>query len=85
MQPLFNKIFIIPIIDEQKTAGGLSTTVTQFKKGKVQYPGTGLPDRPMSVKQGDIILYRNDGTPYNHEGTELILLREEDIDAIISI
>ncbi len=84
MQPLFNRVFITPISEQSKTISGLSAATTNQKKGKVLYPGTGLPGRPMIAKEGDTILYDcTAGIPFTHNQTEGFFLKEEDILAIL--
>ena len=79
MIPLNNNLFIIPITDNQKTAGGLSTSISSFKKAKVIFHAKGL-----SVKEGDIILFsREVGMPFTNDTQEGLFITEQDITAIL--
>ena len=52
--------------------------------GEVVAVGCGKKDEPMTVKVGDKILYgKYSGTEINIEGTDYLIMRENDIYAII--
>lgn len=80
MKPLFNQLFANPIPNNQTSQSGLSTSSQSLKSAIVKYVGEGLPGRPMTVKEGETVLFeQNTGLPW--EGG--IFLREEQIIAIL--
>ena len=72
---------------EEKTASGIyipDTAKEKPQKGKVVAVGTGKPDEPMTVKVGDTVLYgKYSGTEINVDGTDVLIMRESDIFAIV--
>ena len=85
MTPLFNKVFIRPILNEEHTKSGLTVNESLLKKGEVLFPGTGTLVCPITVKKGDIILYAKDcGIKFSdYNGLPGIFLREDEIIAIL--
>jgi len=85
MQPLFDKIFAIPIPKEQKSASGLALDNTDYKQARVVFTGPGHQGAPMTVKKGDIIIYPGDcGLPFSDwEGEPGIVLTENQIHLIL--
>ncbi|MDB3883692.1 co-chaperone GroES, partial [Candidatus Marinimicrobia bacterium] len=54
------------------------------QQGTVLVVGPGKKDSSMTVKSGDKVLYgKYSGTEINHEGKDLLIMRESDILAII--
>ena len=54
------------------------------KKGKVIAAGSGKKDEPVTVKEGDIVLYgQYSGTEIKIEGNDYLIMRESDIFAIV--
>ena len=91
-RPLHDRILATRIAAEEKTAGGIVIPDTAKEKpveGKVVAVGTGriLEDgtvRPLEVKAGDRILFgKYGGTEVNLSGEEYLILREEDVLAVI--
>lgn len=92
IQPLGDRVVIKPLEAEEKTKGGIilpDTAKEKPQEGKVIAIGKGkLTDKglqPLEVKVGDRVLYgKYSGTEINtKEGEELLIVREEDILAII--
>ena len=90
--PLHDRILIKRIEEEEKTKGGIIIPDTAKEKpieGKVVAVGKGkiLEDgkiRPMDVKVGDRILFgKYSGTEAKIDGEEHLIIREDDILAII--
>ncbi|HSG32807.1 MAG TPA: co-chaperone GroES [Thermodesulfobacteriota bacterium] len=93
VQPLYDKILVKRIEGEEKTKGGiiipetaqekpLEGTVEAVGKGKLLDNGT---IRPLDVKKGEKVLFNKyGGNDINIEGEEYLILREEDILAVIS-
>ena len=93
MQPLGDRVVIKPLEAEEKTKGGIvlpdtakekpqEGEVIAVGKGKVLDNGTRVP---LEVKAGDKVLYgKYSGTEVTtKEGDEYLIMREEDIFAII--
>ena len=72
---------------EEKTASGIyipDTAKEKPQKGKVVAVGAGKKDEPMTVKVGDTVLYgKYSGTEINVDGTDVLIMRESDIFAIV--
>jgi chaperonin GroES len=93
LEPLGDRIVIVPIDREEKTKGGIiipDTAKEKPQEGKVTAVGPGkMNDEgnrvPPDVKVGDIVLYpRYGGTEYKLDDVEYMILRESDLLAVIS-
>ena len=92
LKPLSDRVVVEPAAAEEKSSGGIilpdtaqekpqQGTVVATGPGKVSDSGTLVE---MSVKDGDKILYgKYSGTEVNVAGTEYIIMRENDILAIM--
>ncbi|MDP5078078.1 MAG: co-chaperone GroES [Nonlabens sp.] len=87
IKPLADRVLIEPMAAEQKTASGLyipDTAKEKPQQGKVIAIGNGKKDEPLTVKVGDTVLYgKYSGTELKLEGTDYLIMREEDILAVI--
>ncbi len=92
LKPLNDRVVVKRIEEEQKTAGGIIIPDTAKEKpiqGEVIAVGNGkiMDDgsrRPLDVKVGDRVLYsKYAGTDIKVEDEELLIMREDDILAII--
>jgi len=87
VQPLADRVIIEPAAAEEKTAGGIyipDTAKEKPKQGKVIAAGNGKKDEPLTVKNGDIVLYgQYSGTEIKIEGNDYLIMRESDIFAIV--
>lgn len=87
IQPLSDRVLIEPIAAEQKTASGLfipDTAKEKPQQGTVVAVGKGNKDHDMTVKVGDTVLYgKYSGTELKLEGSEYLMMREDDILAIV--
>ncbi len=87
LRPLADRVLIAPDTSDEKTAGGLfipDTAKEKPLKGRVVAAGPGKKDEPMSVKQGDAVLYgKYAGTEITVGGKEYLIMREADIFAIL--
>jgi chaperonin GroES len=90
--PLHDRILVKRIEQEEKTKGGIIIPDTAKEKpleGNVIAVGKGkiLDDgkvKPMDVKPGDRILFgKYSGTEVNIDGEEHLIIREDDVLAII--
>ena len=92
LRPLHDRILVKRIEEEAKTKGGLIIPDTAREKpmeGRVVAVGTGkLADdgtlTPLEVKKGDRILFsKYSGTEIKLDGDEHLIIREEDILAVL--
>ena len=92
IKPLSNRIVIKAQDAEEKTASGIILPDTAKEKpqiGEVVAVGPGKVNdsgnlNKMTLKQGDVVLYgKYSGTEVNHEGMDLLIMRESDILAIL--
>jgi chaperonin GroES len=92
VRPLHDKVLIEILDTEEKTKGGIiipDTAKEKPQEGKVVAVGTGriLEDgtkRPLEIKKGDKVLFNKYGAiDISIEGEDYLILREEDILAII--
>ena len=85
--PLHDRVIVKPAAAEEKTAGGIIIPDTAKEKpprGTVVAAGPGKKDEPMTVKNGDTILYgKYAGTEVSFEGEDYLIMRESDILAVI--
>ena len=87
IKPLADRVVVEAAAAETMTAGGIiipDTAQEKPQKGKVVAVGNGKPDEPMTVKVGDTVLYgKYAGTELNVDGTDVLIMRESDILAIV--
>jgi chaperonin GroES len=92
LKPLNDRVVVKRIEEEEKTAGGIIIPDTAKEKpiqGAVLAVGSGklMEDgsrRPLDVKAGDRVLFgKYAGTDIKIEGEELLIMREDDILAVI--
>ena len=87
VKPLADRVIVEPAAAEETTAGGIiipDTAKEKPKKGKVIAAGSGKKDEPVTVKEGDIVLYgQYSGTEIKIEGNDYLIMRESDIFAIV--
>jgi chaperonin GroES len=93
IRPLHDRVIVKRLEEERKSAGGILIPDNAAEKpdqGEVIAIGTGkiLEDgksRPLDVKVGDRILFgKYSGTSVKIEGTEYLVMREEDIMGVIA-
>lgn len=92
IRPLHDRIVIKRKSEEERTAGGLyipeaakerptEATVVAVGNGRVQEDGS---VRPLDVKAGDTVLFgKYAGTEIKLDGEELLIIREEDVLAVV--
>ncbi|MBA5793358.1 co-chaperone GroES [Flavobacterium sp. xlx-214] len=87
IKPLADRVIIEPAAAETQTASGIiipDTAKEKPQKGTVVAVGNGRKDEPMTVQVGDSVLYgKYAGTDLKLEGKDYLIMREEDILAII--
>ncbi len=93
IRPLSNHIFLEPVDSEKTTKSGIVLPETAEKekpmKGKIVFAGPGKLNEkgeitPMSVKVGDIVLFKKYGPDeIEIEGKKYLVGEEEDVLAIL--
>ncbi len=92
LRPLGDRLVVEPLEAEEKTKGGIilpDTAKEKPQEGKVVAAGKGKLDEngktvAMEVKVGDKILYgKYSGTEITVDGKEYMILREEDVLAVV--
>ena len=87
IKPLADRVLVEPAEAEEVTASGIyipDTAKEKPQKGTVVAVGNGKKDEPMTVKEGDQVLYgKYAGTEITVEGKEYLIMRESDIFAVI--
>ena len=92
LRPLHDRIIVKRLEEERKSAGGIvipDTAAEKPSQGEVIAAGPGKTDESgkllaMGVKVGDKILFgKYSGTEVKVDGEELVVMREEDVMAVI--
>ena len=92
VRPLQDRLIVKRLEEEEKTKGGIIIPDTAKEKpieGKVIAAGTGRLNKdgkkmPMEVKTGDRILFaKYAGTEVKMDGEEYLMMKEEDVLAVI--
>ena len=92
IRPLHDRVIVKREEDERKSPGGIvipDSASEKPSKGRVVAVGTGklLDDgkvRPLDVKVGDKVLFgKYSGTEVKVDGDEVLVMREEDLLAVI--
>ena len=94
IQPLHDRVLVLPKEEgEEKSAGGIiipDTAKSKPSEGEVKAVGRGKVKedgsiQPMNVKVGDKVIYsKYAGTEIKIDGKEHLLMKEDDILAIIA-
>ncbi|HLV42631.1 MAG TPA: co-chaperone GroES [Brumimicrobium sp.] len=83
LKPLADRVLIKPIPAEEKTASGIiipDAAKEKPLKGTVVAVGNGKKDEPMTVKEGDTVLYgQYSGTEIKIDGDNYLIMKEADI------
>ena len=92
IQPLGDRILVKLLEEDEKSPGGIilpDTAKEKPQEGRVVAVGRGrlLEDgtvRPLEIRVGDTVLFaKYSGTEVNHEEKEFLILREEDVLAVL--
>lgn len=90
--PLYDRVIVEPLYQDDVTEGGIYIPEQAKEKpmrGTVLAVGAGKRDvggilLPLTLKPGDVVLYgKFAGSRVMHEKKELLLLKEEDVFAIL--
>jgi chaperonin GroES len=93
LRPLHDRVIVKRLEEEKKTASGIVIPDSAAEKpdqGEVLAIGTGKVGddgkvRPMDVKVGDRVLFgKYAGSTVKIDGDELLVMREEDIMAVVN-
>ncbi|MBW8074580.1 MULTISPECIES: co-chaperone GroES [Metallibacterium] len=92
LRPLHDRVIVKRLEEERVSAGGIvipDSAAEKPSRGKVIAAGPGKVNdegkvRPLDVKAGDTILFGKwSGTEVKVDGEELLVMKEEDIQAVI--
>jgi chaperonin GroES len=92
IRPLNDRVLVLRVAEEQKTAGGLiipDTAKEKPQEGKIVAVGPGKMGEdgkrvPPDVKKGDRILFsKYAGNEINIDGEEHLFMKEDDILAVL--
>ncbi|MFP4469889.1 MAG: co-chaperone GroES [Bacteroidales bacterium] len=87
IKPLADRVIIEPAQAEEKTTGGIiipDTAKEKPQRGTVVAVGPGKKDEPLTVKEGDTVLYgKYAGTEISIDNKDYLIMRESDIVAIV--
>jgi len=91
VKPLNDRVLLKRVESEEKSAGGIiipDTAKEKPQEGRVEAVGPGKLEKgervAMQVKVGDRVLFgKYSGTDVTVNGTELVLLREDEIFAVV--
>ncbi len=85
--PLHDRVIVVPVPAEEKTAGGIiipDTAKEKPQRGRVVAAGPGKKDEPTTVREGDQVLFNKySGTEITVGGEDYLVMRESDILAVI--
>jgi len=93
LKPLGDRVIIKPSEELEKTKGGIllpDTAKEKPQQGKIVAAGEGKKTDegktiPLAVKVGDVVLYgKYSGTNITIDGEDYLIVREEEIVAIVS-
>ncbi|MAZ00888.1 MAG: hypothetical protein CMP58_01690 [Flavobacteriales bacterium] len=87
IQPLSDRVVVEASNAETKTSSGIiipDTAQEKPQEGVIVAVGKGKKDEPMTVKNGDKVLYgKYSGTEIKFDGKDYLIMKESDILAII--
>ncbi len=87
IKPLADRVLIEPAAAETQTSSGLyipDTAKEKPQKGIVVAVGPGTKENPVTLSEGDTVLYgKYAGTELQHDGKDFLIMKENDILAIV--
>ena len=92
LRPLHDRVIVKRMAEETTSPGGIvipDTAAEKPSRGEIVAVGNGKvldngDNRPLDVKVGDTVLFgKYSGTEVKVEGEELLVMREEDIMAVL--
>mgnify|MGYP001801518422 CR=1 FL=1 len=86
-KPLADRVLVEPAAAEEKTASGIiipDTAKEKPQRGTIVAVGSGKAEEPITVKEGDTVLYgKYSGTEITIDGTDYLIMKESDIYGIV--
>ena len=87
LRPLHDNVLVKRTEEEETSTGGIILSGSAKEKpsqGEVVAVGPGTKENPVTLKVGDNVLYgKYSGTELQHEGGDYLIMKENDILAII--
>jgi len=87
LAPLHDRVIIQRLPEEEKTAGGIiipDSAKERPMRGTVVAAGPGTAKVKMQVKKGDVVLFaKYAGAEFKLDGEECVIMRQEEILAVI--
>ena len=86
VKPLADRVLVAPAPAEEKVGGIIipDTAKEKPQRGKVVAVGHGTKDEPMTLKEGDEVLYgKYAGTELENNGEKFLMMRQSDILAVV--
>lgn len=86
VKPLADRVLVAPAPAEEKVGGIIipDTAKEKPQRGKVVAVGQGTKDEPMTLKEGDEVLYgKYAGTELENNGEKFLMMRQSDILAVV--
>ena len=87
IKPLADRVVIEPALAEQEKKSGIMNPGTAKEnplKGGVVAVGSGSKDNLMTLQVGDVVIYgKYAGTEFHLDGKDYMIMRENDVIAII--
>ncbi|MBR5350995.1 MAG: co-chaperone GroES [Prevotella sp.] len=86
IQPLADRVLVLPAVAEEKIGGIIIPDTAKEKPmhGKIVATGNGTKDEEMILKEGDEVLYgKYAGTELEYDGVKYLMMRQSDVLAII--
>lgn len=87
LRPLADHVVLKRDESGDKTPGGIvipDTSKEKLNRGRVLSVGPGKDSKPLSIEEGQTVLFgKYAGNEVSHEGETLIILREDDVLAVV--
>ena len=86
IKPLADRVLVLPAQAEEKVGGIIipDTAKEKPQHGTIVAAGNGTKDEEMILKEGDGILYgKYSGTELEVEGTKYLIMRQNDVLAVV--
>lgn len=87
MKPINDRVVVKPAPADEKTKGGIiipDTAKEKPQRGEIVAVGPGKDGNEMTVSKGDVVLYgKYAGQEISWEGTDYLIMREDDILVIL--
>lgn len=88
IKPLADRVLILPAPAEEVTATGIiipDSAKEKPLKGRVIAAGNGIKDEEMLLKEGDTVIFgKYAGTEIEFEGEKYLIMRQNDVLAVVA-